>query len=106
MFFLIVTFHNSKAGCGLGFNKTRYFEKGNWTHIKQYVKMNTVGKKDGVLKVWVNGNLKVNFSKMIYRTKNSIGIDSFSVFPFFGGSGSTWVILKILFEFLKSSKFF
>lgn len=76
----------------MAFNKTQYFQRGEWTHIKQYVKMNTIGQKDGILKVWVNDKLKANYTKMIYRTKQNLGIDSFVVGPFFGGSGYDWVI--------------
>lgn len=57
--------------------------------------MNTPGKKDGFIQVWVDGNLKVDYRKVIYRTKSSLGIDSFSIHPFFGGSGADWVILLI-----------
>ncbi len=34
-----------------------------WYHVKQYVKLNTPGKKDGILRAWVNG-------KLVYERKN------------------------------------
>ena len=46
------------------------------------------GKNSGAIHVWVNGQKKVYYNKMNYRTKNSINIDGFSVHPFFGGSDS------------------
>lgn len=67
------------ADCGLAFNKTKYFENGNWTHIREYIKLNTPGKKDGIIKVWVDCVQKFFYDEVIYRSKYSVGINGFSV---------------------------
>ena len=99
MFKTEIKFNLNLAGCGIAFNQTKYFERGQWTHVKQYVKMNTVGKKDGILKAWINGQMKANYTKMIYRTRATLGIDSFVVHTFFGGSGYDWVTSTSIINF-------
>lgn len=79
---------NCDARCGLAFNQTRYFEKNKWNTVKEYVKMNTPGRSDGILQVWVNGVKKVDYRKMIWRSKTTVGVKGITVHPFFGGGES------------------
>lgn len=93
------------AGCGLGFNQTRYFERNKWTQIKEHIKLNTPGKNDGVLQVWVNGDKKIDYRKMNFRTKLSVGIKGFVFHPFFGGSGDSFATPVDTYTMFKNFKF-
>ncbi len=45
--------------------------KGEWAKCEWYVKMNTVdsvGRPDGILRIWVNDNIVYNSDRMLYRT--------------------------------------
>ena len=76
------------ADCGLGWAQQNYFQRNKWHKVRQNIKLNNPGKNDGVIQVWVNGEKKAFYSKMNYRTKESVGIEGFTVHPFFGGGES------------------
>lgn len=75
----------SGAECGTGdcFGSPRYsanywkdtsieIPKGQWVHYEAYFKMNTisggVGQADGLMKLWIDGKLSLNYSNIVYRT--------------------------------------
>ena len=83
----------------------KYFEKGKWTHLRQKIQLNTPGKNDGILQIWVNGVKKVYYNKMNFRTKNSVGINGFICHPFFGGSGASFATPVDTYTLYKNFKF-
>lgn len=97
--------NNCVAGCGLAYNQQAYFTRNKWTKIREYVKLNTPGRNDGILRVWVNDVKKIDYAKMNYRTKSSIGVNGFVVHPFFGGSGDTWKTPVDTYTLYKGFKF-
>jgi hypothetical protein len=68
----------TKDGAGLS------FQKGKWHCIEQFIKLNTIGKENGKLHVWFDGNLSMKLDDVTYRTvdneKGKIGGVFFSVF--------------------------
>jgi Polysaccharide lyase len=40
---------------------------GVWDHLKMYVKPNTPGQADGIVRLWINGALKVDYSNIPIR---------------------------------------
>ena len=40
---------------------------GTWNKLKYRLKLNSVGNSDGVFQLWVNDELKCNYSNMNYR---------------------------------------
>ena len=91
--------------CGWGFNQTTYFAKNKWTKIKEYIKLNTPGNNDGILQLWVNGVKKIDYNKVNYRVKSSVGINGFNLHPFFGGSGESWATKVDTYTLYKNFKF-
>lgn len=58
---------------------------GVWVQFQQYVKMNTVGKKDGVIRWWADGALVYERTNVEFRKTSTIGVDFVMVSSFFGG---------------------
>ncbi len=59
-----------------------------WYKIRQYIKLNTPGVNNGILKVWVNDVLKVNVSNILYREagKGAVKINAAVFHSYRGGS--------------------
>ena len=62
---------------------------GVWHTFKTYIKMNTVGKADGKILSWLDGEEVLN-ADMALRNDPELGIDSFQFVTYFGGNDETW----------------
>ena len=60
-------------------------QKNRWYCIETYVKLNTVGKHDGVLRGWVDGFLAMENETMMFRTSSDLKIEEFWVNVYYGG---------------------
>ena len=80
----------SKYGDEFDFPKSFHFEKGKPYSIQLRVEMNTVGKRDGKLMVWVNDEKLVERLDMEWRAKADISVDGLLFNTFHGGSDSSW----------------
>ena len=49
--------------------------RGHWSCFEQMVKHNTPGKRNGEVKVWVNGNLTADWPDLEIRTVDALKID-------------------------------
>lgn len=69
-------YHPDQAG---GYGDLNRFgpiiQTGVWYCIEMMVKMNTIGQRDGELKVWVNGNLEFSRTNMRWRTISPLAIN-------------------------------
>ncbi len=63
---------------------------GKWTTIRQEIVMNDQGRSNGVLKVWINGNLLLSRSDMTWRTRSEVNVDRFLYSSFYGGNEPKW----------------
>lgn len=61
---------NPDYGYSLG-RDTFQFKTGAWTTVRQVLTLNTAGKQDGNLVVYVNGKLVMQEKKLVFRTKSS-----------------------------------
>lgn len=66
-----------------------YFEPGKWHHLVQRIRTNTLGKSDGLVQVWMDGDQVVNLDRLRFRTNDDL-IDVFYFSTFFGGSNNDW----------------
>lgn len=83
--------------------KNLYFTIGKWHTIKTRVKMNTPGKKDGLIQSWLDGKLALD-KKVRFRKNKKLGIDTFIFTTFFGGNTIRWAPKKnerVLFDEFK-----
>lgn len=49
-------------------------ERGRWVRIDQEIAMNTLGRRDGLLRVWIDGELKLEQKNVVYRQDVSQGL--------------------------------
>ena len=72
-------------GCHLWHTGPLRFEKGQWNDVTLDLKMNSVGRKNGHLKLTVNGK-SVECHAMVWRKTPHLAIGGVSVQTFYGGS--------------------
>ena len=66
---------------------------GVWYHLTQRVKMNDPGQPNGILQIWLDGELVHDQHDVLYRTVPDLKIDIMYFSTFFGG-GSSWTTSK------------
>lgn len=71
-----------------GWNKsiTGMLENNRWYCIEQYLKLNTPGKQDGILKAWIDGKQVYEKSDVRLRNISSIKIESVWMNIYHGGT--------------------
>ncbi|SEA76720.1 hypothetical protein SAMN05660964_02378 [Thiothrix caldifontis] len=65
-------------------------EKEKWYHIKTFMRLNTPGKRDGIITTWLNGKEVLNQRDLRFRIGNDLKIERFLFAVFFGGTGAEW----------------
>jgi len=84
-------FPNAKGyGASLGRGRWK-FTPGRWTRIAQRVVLNTPGRNNGTITVWVNGRQVFSQGGLTYRNKGNVRIDGLFFSTFFGGGDKSWV---------------
>jgi hypothetical protein len=68
----------------------RFFVPGRWYCLETYVKMNTPGRKDGVIVSWLDGDKALEVKGLRFRDVPSIRIDKLYFETFFGGGDPSW----------------
>ncbi len=68
----------------------RFFAPGKWQCLETFVKMNTPGKKDGVIISWLDGDKALEVMGLRFRDIASMKIDKFYFDTFFGGGDPSW----------------
>lgn len=70
--------------------------KSDWNHVEVYFQLNTIvggiGQADGIVRYWLNGNLKMEFTNVMFRTgaNPTLQFKQFVIGPYIG-DGSTVV---------------
>ncbi|KAI9549576.1 hypothetical protein GHT06_003762 [Daphnia sinensis] len=62
---------------------------GEWINLYFWVRLNSIGKNDGLLLGYYNGELAVN-QTINWRRSDDVYIDSFYFSNFYGGKGKSW----------------
>ena len=66
------------------------FKAGVWQLLEQEVKLNTVGRADGYVRVWLDGALVVDSRALVFRYTDELKIESVYFSVFYGGSTDLW----------------
>lgn len=66
------------------------FKVGTKYTLKQRIEVNSGRNRDGILKVWVNGQVVIDRKNMLYAQAGTAPVDKFYFSTFFGGSGQDW----------------
>ncbi len=67
---------------------------GTWTRIDQEIVLNTPDKKDGQLRLWVDGELKFNRRGIAFRTQPDVSIAGAAVDVHYGGTDASFAAPK------------
>jgi hypothetical protein len=65
----------SAGGHFEGARSKTLWETGRWTKVEQEVKLNTPGKEDGILRIWIDGALTINRQGIVFRMTPETGIN-------------------------------
>lgn len=65
-------------------------EQDRWYQLKTLVRLNTPGKRDGVITSWLNGKLVLDKHDLRFRNGSDLKIERFLFAVFFGGTGAEW----------------
>ncbi|KZV83509.1 hypothetical protein EXIGLDRAFT_625522 [Exidia glandulosa HHB12029] len=76
------------------------FARGDWTVVAQRVKLNTFGKDDGELELWVNGKSVIHATNVVLRAVPETQVRGIEAETFFGGSNSSWESPKDQFAYM------
>jgi len=68
----------------------RFFRAGQWQCVETFVKMNTPGKKDGMIVSWLDGDKALEVTGLRFRDIPDIRIDKLEFETFFGGGDASW----------------
>jgi hypothetical protein len=63
---------------------------GRWACIEQAVRLNTPGKQDGSVQVWLDGAHVLTVRDLVFRTADRLKIDGLFFSTFFGGGDTSW----------------
>ncbi len=66
------------------------FTPGEWSEIKTQVGLNTVGVKNGFVKVWFNGRQALDLTGLRLRDQDTMHVNRFYFSTFHGGSDASW----------------
>lgn len=63
-------------------------EQNRWYSVEQYVKLNTPGSKNGIIKVWIDGKLAFEKTNLNLRTVSGWNIFQAWIDHYYGGTGT------------------
>lgn len=61
---------NSDYGYSLGRGAFK-FDTGSWVSVRQVLSMNTVGKQDGSVTLYINDDKVIDIPKLVFRTESA-----------------------------------
>ncbi|ORY01865.1 hypothetical protein K493DRAFT_277676 [Basidiobolus meristosporus CBS 931.73] len=96
---------NPSYGDSLGRGSFR-FTTGKWHTLRQSIRLNKVGRQDGVLRVWVDGKLVINYRKAVFRNQPNVKNIGLIFHTFFGGSTPDYRTPVDQYSYFKDFKMF
>lgn len=81
--------------------RNSYMRYGKWAHVKQFMRLNTPGRKNGVLKAWVDGRMVFSKSDIMFRKTARLKIESYTINYYHGGSAVSPVDAYVRIDNLK-----
>lgn len=78
-------------GTSIAIDPDRFkLERGRWTRLEQEVVLNTPGNRDGILRVWVNGALRLDRAKLTLRADDKTVFSGVAADVHYGRSDLSW----------------
>ena len=82
---------NKTARCGESLGRGNWtFPTGRWVAIEEEVLLNTPGRDDGRVQVWIDGRLVLDQDGLVYRSGPAVHIQGLFFSTFFGGKQPDW----------------
>ncbi|MGK7888382.1 MAG: polysaccharide lyase [Leptolyngbyaceae cyanobacterium] len=66
------------------------FQPGQWHHLVQEVRLNQPGQANGIIRVWLDDQLVLDQTDVVFRTTEQLQIDGIFFSTFFGGGDLSW----------------
>lgn len=66
------------------------FTPGTWQHLEQKIDLNQIGKSNGRVQVWLDGEKVLDKTDLNFRTTKRLQIEGIFFSTFFGGSDLSW----------------
>jgi hypothetical protein len=86
--------HANNGGCGEWYSQNvggiKNQQSGVWTSYEIYIKANTVGQWNGVIKMWVNGDLRGQQQGIEFRYTDQLKINQLSLYGSTGGCSTPY----------------
>ena len=73
-----------KAFAGPAEREAFAFPRGRWVKLEQEIVLNTPGKDNGAMRVWVDGALAVERTDLVYRSKSEVAITGVAADVYYG----------------------
>jgi len=64
----------------------RYITSGQWVDFQMMMKLNTPGQADGEIKLWIDGELKLHYNTIRFRTVPELQLNAVSLGGYIGGT--------------------
>jgi hypothetical protein len=81
------------------------FKRGQWHKIRQEVELNTPGRSDGLVRIWLDDVYIGTAEGLLVRTVDSLKINGIFCEVFFGGNDPSWASTKDTYVDLADFKF-
>lgn len=65
------------------------FSKGAWNTVTMELRLNSIGKRDGLIKLTVNGETRT-IADAVFRQNSKVKFTNVNIVSFFGGGSSEW----------------
>ena len=78
---------SSRYGTSLGRGSWNFVRE-RWQCIEQEVVLNTPGQLDGTVRIWVDGDMAYENTRLLFRTVNTLQIEGVFFSTFYGGGRS------------------
>lgn len=70
------------------------FPRGRWIRIEEEIVLNTPGQANGQLRVWIDGELRLSRSDILFRSARDLRINGVMADIFYGGKTKEWAAPK------------
>ncbi len=79
---------------GEDFYWSRSASAGTWHRVVIRVRMNTPGRRDGIVQCWLDGRSVLSVETLRFRDTAALAIDQFFFSTFFGGGDASWAAAR------------
>lgn len=82
---------NQDTGYGASLGRGNWqFASGDWVSVEQEIRLNDPSRQDGLVRVWIDGEPRLEVTGVEFRNVADAYIDGLMFSTFFGGTGESW----------------